>query len=157
MALEKLMQGRTISVRSFDEFVELCSANNDKPRLLVAVQLPASELWKGSEKFVAFFVNGLRKDHQAGVVPLTTGYVFDALVKDGRIEYLGDSTSPLNHYPVSINEADFNDGKIVVLNPASDLGMYVAESLDGGRLRAIRKLYQAGVPLSFLERVPDNQ
>ena len=155
MSINDLMRGRTISLKGFDEFVSLCN-RQDGESLLVAVQasMPASQHTK--QKFVAFHVGSLEKENKGTYFLRPENYVFDGNVRDGRIEYKGDSTFPMlgQRYPEPIDECRFSRGEVVVLDPSSDLGVYILASLEGGRLRAEARLLELGIQPTFLQLEP---
>ena len=155
MSIEKLMQGRTISIRDFNDFVSLCS-RQDGERPLVAVQVSNSGLQNGRQKFVAFRVKRLGEIRKGTgeYYPRPENYVFDAIVREGKIDYRGDSTLPMINqiYPELINDARFRQREVLVLDPDSDLGIYVLASLEGGRLKAQAKLTELGIDPTFLQQ-----
>lgn len=124
--LEIVVRGHSKKVRNLRKFKKLCE--NEHP--LVAIQIPRGN--REEEIFVAYFVKGL-KEMNNGYIPLSDSHIYNAIITKGTIEEKGDWVLPPMNYPVVFTEEEFKQGKVVVLNPKSNLGTYIQRFFREGR------------------------
>ena len=129
--LEKVAGGSSITFGSFSELVGHLKAKiqeGNKPR--IAIEMPK---WS---KFIAFFVRELQEFTNGTYRPLPAGYLYDCSLPDGFFTPNGEGSYHIPNYPVNVGKQDFEQGRIYVIDPSTNLGIYIKFQSESGRTKA---------------------